>query len=308
MTHEQQHALASSLSQLLVPEISQQISQAIATLERSPSNVATPNVSNTGTVNEQSNALCVHNDNDQNLSSVSITSIMDNIGIHFSQQLKEKIVKREYVDLENLLPVTLSEANNVGSRNIVMDQFGMLKLQTKTNKNITDICIWIDAFLTFSSIYLNAHPNSAQGLFKYMFSIKLGASRSKDLGWRDYDKQFRMKKERSPSLSWGDIDMELRVLSISQGHNSNTQSYIHQSPYGKCFDYNNKGKCERSNCRFAHKCIPCSEPRQAIYCQLKRKDQPIDSSNSSQGNFRPDSERNRFRSGRQNGPVRQNTY
>jgi hypothetical protein len=42
MTHEQQHAFASSLSQLLVPEISQQISQAIATLERSPSNVATP--------------------------------------------------------------------------------------------------------------------------------------------------------------------------------------------------------------------------------------------------------------------------
>ena len=35
MTHEQQHALASSVSQLLVPEISQQISQAIATLASS---------------------------------------------------------------------------------------------------------------------------------------------------------------------------------------------------------------------------------------------------------------------------------
>jgi hypothetical protein len=88
-----------------------------------------------------------------------------------------------------------------------------------------------------------------------MFNINLGASRSKDLGWRDYDQQFRMKKERNPSLSWGDIDMELWVLSISQGRNSNTQSCIHQSPYGKCFDYNNKGKGELSNCRFAHKCI-----------------------------------------------------
>jgi hypothetical protein len=63
-----------------------------------------------------------------------------------------------------------------------------------------------------------------------MLNIKLGASRSKDLGWRDYDQQFRMKKERNPSLSWGDIDMELWVLSISQGRKSNTQSYIHQSP------------------------------------------------------------------------------
>ena len=117
-----------------------------------------------------------------------------------------------------------------------------------------------------------------------------------------------MKKERNPSLSWGDIDMELWVLSISQGHNSNTQSYIHQSPYGKCFHYNNKGKCERSNCRFAHKCIKCSGPHPAIYCQLKGKDQLFGSSNSSQGNFRLDSGKNRFRSGRQNGPVRQNTY
>ena len=63
--------------------------------------MATPNVSNTGTVNEESNVLFVHNDNDQNLSSVSITSIMDNIGIHVSQQLKEHIVKGEYVDLGN---------------------------------------------------------------------------------------------------------------------------------------------------------------------------------------------------------------
>ena len=120
-----------------------------------------------------SQMYCLHNVNDQNLSSVSITSIMDNIGIHVSQQLKEQIVKGKYVDLENLLPVTLSEANNVGSRNIVMDQSSTLKLQTKTNKKITDISIWIDAFLTFSSIYLNAHPNSAQGLLKYMFNIKL---------------------------------------------------------------------------------------------------------------------------------------
>jgi hypothetical protein len=89
-----------------------------------------------------------------------------------------------------------------------MDQSGMLKLQTKTNKNITDICIifplynfslncW-ETWIPMLSIIL-----VAQSLFKYMFSIKLGASRSKDLGWRDYDQQFRMKKERSPSLSWG---------------------------------------------------------------------------------------------------------
>jgi hypothetical protein len=59
---------------------------------------------------------------------------------------------------------------------------GDLSRVAMASKKITDICIWTDAFLTFSSIYLNAHPNSAQGLLKCMLNIKLGASRSKNLG------------------------------------------------------------------------------------------------------------------------------
>jgi hypothetical protein len=38
-------------------------------------------------------------------------SVCDNIGLHVSKQIKGKIIKEEYVELENLLPVSLSDSN-----------------------------------------------------------------------------------------------------------------------------------------------------------------------------------------------------
>lgn len=49
-------------------------------------------------------------------------------------------------------------------------------------KVITDIQVWTDAFLVYASIYVLAHPWSSTALFKYMHTIRLGASRAKALG------------------------------------------------------------------------------------------------------------------------------
>jgi hypothetical protein len=40
-----------------------------------------------------------------------VTSVCDNIGLNVSKQIKEKIIKGEYVLLENGLPVSLSDSN-----------------------------------------------------------------------------------------------------------------------------------------------------------------------------------------------------
>ena len=46
-----------------------------------------------------------------------------------------------------------------------------------------------------------------------MHDVKLGASRSTGLGWREYDQQFRLKKKpRLPSTSWGQVDQELWLI------------------------------------------------------------------------------------------------
>ena len=181
--------------------------------------MATPDT-DTGTnqiVNQQSNILDEHYNNvisyiELNENHSPVTSVCDNIGLHVS-----KIIKGEYVELENLLPVSLSDSNmqTTRSRHIVMGQEGHLELQSKNVKKINGISTWLDAFITYCSIYLTAHSNCAQCLLKHMFNVKLASSMSKELSWKNYDQQFRMKKSQNPSMSWGNVDMELWVLCMS---------------------------------------------------------------------------------------------
>jgi len=128
---------------------------------------------------------------------------------------------------------------------------------------------WLDAFLTYISIYISAHPESTQGLLTYMYTVKLGASRSTELGWREYDQQFRLKKSKCPALSWGTVDQELWLLYMQCGPNVPSQSnYGTSTTYRKCFEYNNKGKCSLPHCRYLHRCLKCNNPHPAINCRV----------------------------------------
>ena len=215
-------ALASSVAQQIVPELRDYISQSISALGRSPGVMATPDT-DTGTnqiVNQQSNILDEHYNNvisyiELNETHSPVTSVCDNIGLHVSKQIKGKIIKEEYVELENLLPVSLSDSNmqTTRSRHIVMGQEGHLELQSKNLKN--DISTWLDAFITYCSIYLTAHSNCAQDLLKHMFNVILASSMSKGLGWKNYDQPFRMKKSQNPSMSWANVGIMHVSLSNS---------------------------------------------------------------------------------------------
>ena len=130
-----------------------------------------------------------------------IHSIYDDLGVHVSQQTKQKIINGEYIDLGILLDKTNVNFN----KQLALDDEGQLVLKQKTVKQLTDLHSWLDAFLIYASIYTSAHPQSTQGILKYMYNIKLGASRTSTLGWRDYDQQYGLRKVRSPKSSWGTL-------------------------------------------------------------------------------------------------------
>ena len=320
-------ALASSVAQQIVPELRDYISQSISALGRSPGVVATPDT-DTGTnqiaINQQSNILDEQSNNvisniELNENHLPVTSVCDNIGLHVSKQIKEKIVKGEYVELENLLPVSLSDSNMqyTRSRHIVMGRDGQLELQSKNVKKINDISTWLDAFIAYCSIYLTAHSNCAQSLLKHMFNVKLASSMSKGLGWKSYDQQFRMKKSQNPSMSWGNVDMELWVLCMSHSQLSFNDTQTPVTQYGKCYDFNNKGRCTRMSCRYLHRCIQCSGLHSAVVCIAPRPPQPANFIagnrngqlyNNQRGGFRPQGLGQGFRfpnpaPNRQSGPV-----
>ena len=96
----------------------------------------------------------------------------DDLGVHVTTQLREKIINGEYIDLGHLLDKASTEQANM----LEVNASGQLVVNQKVGEIITDISMWLDAFLIFTSIYISAHPNISQGLLKYMHDVKLGAS------------------------------------------------------------------------------------------------------------------------------------
>ena len=151
----------------------------------------------------------------------------------------------------------------------------------KQRRVINSIHTWMDAFLIFASVFLKAHPQRAQELLKYASLIRTAASKFHGWGWRWYDAQFRMRQQRQPQRSWAAIDGELWTLIVATppahnfpvqsrpNTNSNRNMFRNSStsrgqgrrPSGGrkeslCFAFNGSG-CDRSTCRFSHKCTKC---------------------------------------------------
>ena len=189
MNQDQMQQVADTVTAQLIPELRGQISHAISAMRNSPTEAVSPDLLgqsvNTGTSLNAINEV------------TPVTSINEQLGANVSQNLREKIINGEYVDLSSLL--TNSE-NQEQAKSISISSNGRLVLQSKPGKKITDINVWIDAFLIYASIYTSVHTGSTQGLLKYMFTVKLGANRSNGQGWREYDQQFRLKKAKNPVL------------------------------------------------------------------------------------------------------------
>ena len=87
--------------------------------------------------------------------------------------------------------------------------------------------------------------------------------------------------------------MELWLLLMTQGQTPATDSIS----LGKCFTYNNKGRCGRPTCRYLHKWLRCAGSHAALYCTLNKSGQDTQAergivkyldtnTNSGRGDFR----------------------
>ena len=260
VANDQLNKVAATVTAQLVPEIRGQIIEAVNSFRNSPSTVSSPD-----SVNQPGHSGITSS----SLSVTPIISMNDQLGVNVSQQLRDKIINGEYVDLGALLANSSNEQSNA----LTLDSNGQITLQPKQTKKINDISMWLDAFLIFTSLYTTAHPDSMQGLLKYMYNVKLGAGRTSGLGWRDYDQQFRLKKAKNPSLSWGIIDLELWLLYMQSSAISQQPSTGLYSTNRKCYEFNNKGRCLIPNCRYLHKCLKCNNPHPAVHCRVQLKNQ-----------------------------------
>ena len=212
-----------------------------------------------------------------------LTSICEPLADNISQSIKSKIVKGEYIDLGLLLDD--QKVDNPVDMKLVVDTNGSFVWKANKPKlQITSIHNWTSAFLIFSSVYLQVHPQRAQDMLKYMYVIRTAASRFGGWGWKTYDQQFRMRQQHHPHRSWALLDAELWSMYVgsqpqrplggsskSTYHNASLNNAVGQSgkkvfqqPWWSsaasqklCFDFN-KGQCRKKNCQFKHKCAKCS--------------------------------------------------
>ena len=72
----------------------------------------------------------------------------------------------------------------------------MVKLLLSKNQKAQweNIEVWTNAFMIYASIFLEKHADQVQGIFKYMHTVRLAATRLSGQGWKIYDTQFRLRK------------------------------------------------------------------------------------------------------------------
>lgn len=133
---------------------------------------------------------------------------------------------------------------------------------------LNSISQWRDAFIAYTCIYSTAHPNSIQGLLKYMRDVKLKSSQCTEVdnGWKKNDEQFR--RSIDTSISWFKIDFELWLMFMQQNTQPRSITSLTTSTHNNCYNFNFKSSCDRLGCQNMHKCIRCGYGHLQYSCPL----------------------------------------
>jgi hypothetical protein len=128
---------------------------------------------------------------------VGINKASDDLAKNVSQNLKQKIVAGEFIDLALLL--TNSSASDLNNSKKMSFIQGELVIQPKqTQHKFTTIETWTDSFIIYMSMYCSVHIGKFPEILKYLHVIKLRAKMS-SFGWKSYDEQFRLGLSHNPS-------------------------------------------------------------------------------------------------------------
>ncbi len=158
----------------------------------------------------------------QQLGFTPLSSVCSNLGYNIPQTIKTKIINGEFVDFANLLDKSEGDLSQPWKQDelhgvaLSVNQGGQIIWKSnKPKRLITSIHAWTNAFLVFSSVFLEAHPHRTQELLKYCHIVRMAASRYPGFGWRIYDQNFRLRQQSHPHRSWAILDGELWSLYVT---------------------------------------------------------------------------------------------
>ncbi|XP_078248434.1 uncharacterized protein LOC140705804 [Pogona vitticeps] len=198
------------------------------------------------------------------------------LGDHLTPAVKEKIWTGQYIDFYELLN------RQIEVRDIDKDD-EKIKEKHRRKRPDRDWNNWVTGFTIYSGVLVKAQPWKASALFQYFDIIRRAQAEFEGLAWLRYDEAFRMRSAIRPEMRWDETHPGLWLqhmtpakcnlgdrfdcghLNIQSTETTDAQQREGQ-PRWPCYEFNNKGTCVRSPCRFNHVCIACGGKHPKINC------------------------------------------
>ena len=182
--------------------------------------------------------------------------------------LEDKILRGEYIDFALLLPDTLYQSQTPEIQLRLDDSssgpMGSPVTMVRKKKPVIDTFPkWLDAFMTYMLILVNAYPRRALELIKYQQIISRAVAKFKGLAWLSYDQQFRRRAAYDLSLSWDKVDLELWTVTfagLAKAHCNVCSSPYHAEDVCPSADLNRKSRLPQTVCFDFNKSSGCRLP------------------------------------------------
>ena len=191
------------------------------------------------------------------------------ITCHIEAQIRAKIEKGEFVELEKLLQKnpTLEKPNEKRMQLVNRDGMSFF-VPTNDREKIDGIRKWEQAFRIYTTIYCSANPHRAGEILQYTETIHKAAS---IFCWDNvarYDYVFRQLMAQKPHRSWAKIYNQMwnttlnePIKRFEQNNRNNNYNNNNRRKSGTkdncCWRYN-KSTCKfGKSCKFDHKCSYC---------------------------------------------------
>ncbi|OCT86384.1 hypothetical protein XELAEV_18020066mg [Xenopus laevis] len=210
------------------------------------------------------------------------------LGAHLKPEVREKIWKREYVDIFTLLPLERFGIDRYEKgkehRKEEDEERRRFRLIPRTFGN------WLQAFSILASVVGEKHSELCSALFCYMDGIWEAHRVYGGLAWLRYDEQFRQRMAVRSDLNWDhrDIGLWMRLMNTKgyQGYGGSSSST--NQPFqggsgghnlgsagahkkGVCWLFNDNQCKWGSSCRFKHECSWCAGNHPYSRCFKKPK-------------------------------------
>ena len=224
------------------------------------------------------------------------------VSCHIDPLLRSKIERRDFIELERLLP----KARSAGGA--VMGESSKLELVMKDGQpyfgtpqpenRISGVRKWDQAFRIYATIYTQANPHRASEIWQYVDIIHTAANTYQWDNLAYYDFTFRQLMAAKPWRSWAKTYTQGWNLALkdpvglnksfnhgNQNLSGNGKQQMKDWKENCCWRFN-KNRCSKSNneCEWDHRCTYCGVWNHSFYNCRKHKKHGSNGSTGSSGN------------------------